>query len=1027
MNTLIGNLASQLQSVPLAVLLLDALFKSFIVLALAGGVCAVWRRASAATRHLIWLLAILSLPCLSLLPSPAARQPVWAVSTVSSPANEVAFTIELAPKKFAPPAPIQPAARPASVPAGAKVGSRKMAAQFSARWVLFGWLLWLGGTAAVLLRLGVAQFGRRKFSRLAQPMQDADWIRLLQNACETLRWRRPVRLLQSADEVMPMTWGWWRPVILLPSAAARWTADRRRVVLLHELAHVKRRDYLTQVVAQLVCALYWFNPLVWLAARQMCVEREGACDDLVLAGGCKASDYAGHLVEIAGSFRRAPQMAAIAMARSSPLAGRIAAIVDVSRNRRLHPATALCILALIGGVAVCLGGSGINDAAAAAKADALRQQQIERLKTFSVEKEKQWETLAAASGDIVFPEFQRFFDAATRGDWQTVTNMHASFDQSPTDVNVNLWTRYWSPMNEIWRAFRQVTLGEPVYTQMAADDIIQSIPAGSIYFGGTEPGCGLPTAFCKSHVDADPFYILTQNELVDGSYLDYLRKTYGTEKDVLTQLAEACRADRELQRSITNFDPDSDSDSEFERLKSELSDTQLKIAEAQKESDPVRREVEISDLERRAKLLKNNIPYFYERLRQPIYDRVTEISARIQKNPRPVDPKTLYIPTDEDLRLCVQSYYTDAQKRLENRQLKPGEDVTLDQGRLQIHGQVSVIQMNGVLAKIIFDRNPGHEFFVEESSPLDWMYPYLEPHGLIMKINRQPLAEISDAMVREDQKFWQPRVTQMIGGWLNDNTPVAMVTAFGEKVFLRHDLGGFSGDPRFVQNGYAGRMFSKFRSSIAGLYAWRAENAAAAGEKERMARAADFAFRQAVALCPYAPEGATERYVIFLKSQHREADARELVAMSERFKSAGQPALPKAEVFQLRLAFDMPTDNAEPMRTVSQAGSSEHAESLYVAKTVLLDQTAIQSARLSKNLQGNSVIEISLTDAGRKQFAEITRQHIHQRLAMVIDGKLWMAPTIQTEITEGIAQVTGSFSEEEATTLVAKINGATGK
>src|SRR5207244_5049552 len=83
----------------------------------------------------------------------------------------------------------------------------------------------------------------------------------------------------------------------------------------------------------MVCALYWFNPLVWLASRRMCVERERACDDLVLNGGCKASDYASHLVEIARTFRRVPQVEAIAMARSSQLQNRIAAIVDGSRTR----------------------------------------------------------------------------------------------------------------------------------------------------------------------------------------------------------------------------------------------------------------------------------------------------------------------------------------------------------------------------------------------------------------------------------------------------------------------------------------------------------------------------------------------------------------------------------------------------------------------------------------------------------------------------------------------------------------------
>jgi hypothetical protein len=152
------------------------------------------------------------------------------------------------------------------------------------------------------------------------------------------------------------------------------------------------------------------------------------------------------------------------------------------------------------------------------------------------------------------------------------------------------------------------------------------------------------------------------------------------------------------------------------------------------------------------------------------------------------------------------------------------------------------------------------------------MYPYLEPHGLIMKINRQPLSELSDEIVKQDHDYWVKYVQPMIGDWLNDDTSVEKVAAFAKKTFGKQDFTGFTGDPRFIQNAYSHKIFSKLRSSIAGLYMWRLDQAAGEEEKDRMARAADFAFRQAWALCPYSPE-AVFRYVNFLLKQERFSDA----------------------------------------------------------------------------------------------------------------------------------------------------------
>jgi hypothetical protein len=244
----------------------------------------------------------------------------------------------------------------------------------------------------------------------------------------------------------------------------------------------------------------------------------------------------------------------------------------------------------------------------------------------------------------------------------------------------------------------------------------------------------------------------------------------------------------------------------------------------------------------------------------------------------------IYIPDMKDSERCLAEYMADASRRAKDAKLYPAEDVKEVNGRIQVAGQVSLMIINGLLGKVIFDKNPEREFYIEESFPLDWMYPHLEPHGLIMKINRQPLTEISEELVRRDRDYWVRLMDPMIGNWLNEDTPVKTIADFVEKVFLRGNLDEFDGDRRFARNGYTQQMFSKERSGIAGLYSWRlgvSPNCRPPSpeylpksetERLRMIKAADFAYRQSWALCPHSPE-AVFRYVGFLENQNRFEDA----------------------------------------------------------------------------------------------------------------------------------------------------------
>jgi len=255
----------------------------------------------------------------------------------------------------------------------------------------------------------------------------------------------------------------------------------------------------------------------------------------------------------------------------------------------------------------------------------------------------------------------------------------------------------------------------------------------------------------------------------------------------------------------------------------------------------------------------------------------------------------IHVPTTNDSQKCFQDYAEDVTQRRSRNQLRPGEDYkTGPDGKIQVSGQMAVVQVDGLVAKVIFDKNPDREFYVEESFPFDWMYPHLEPHGLIFKINRQPLPRLSDEIVEQDHDYWRGLVRPMIGDWLTDDTSVGEIAAFAKKTFGKQDFSSFTGDPRFIQNAYAHRTFSKLRSSTGGLYAWRLKHATDASEKERMAHETDFAFRQAWALCPYSPE-AVFRYVNFLLEQKRVADA---LVVAET--AAQMPAMQGQDGEQLR-------------------------------------------------------------------------------------------------------------------------------
>jgi TonB family protein len=216
-------------------------------------------------------------------------------------------------------------------------------------------LLWALGALFITLKLlgGLARLAW--VSTRSRVVDKDDWTQSVLAVCRSLGLARPVRVLQSADvTAMPMTWGIVRPRILVPAGAMEWSADRRRAVLSHELAHIARHDWLVQIWAELARSLYWFHPLVWFATASLRNESERACDDAVLNGGIDASDYANQLLDFARTLKSAHRgwSAALAIARPTNLERRFIAMLNPTLNRGgLSPGTrllaritALCLL-----------------------------------------------------------------------------------------------------------------------------------------------------------------------------------------------------------------------------------------------------------------------------------------------------------------------------------------------------------------------------------------------------------------------------------------------------------------------------------------------------------------------------------------------------------------------------------------------------------------------------------------------------------------------------------------------------------
>lgn len=340
---------------------------------------------------------------------------------------------------------------------------------------------------------------------------------------------------------------------------------------------------------------------------------------------------------------------------------------------------------------------------------------------FAAGKKTQMEAIASRRGLSISPQFKRFFDAAVSGDWKTATNSYVRFapksyqfaSKQPPDPSIA--NELWEPVHETYWAYQLLQEWKPSLLALYAETLLDSLPEGSVFFAGTDPGRFITTAY-QDVMDTPDIYIITQNALANRSYLEYIEDIHGS---------------------------------------------------------------------------------------------------------------ALLLPSEPDRQEALRQYLEDVQSGKAF-----GFASSPEGNKLQIDSGTAVMGVNGLLAKEIFDKNNSeHEFYVEESYVIPWMYHYLVPHGPIMKLQLEPLSQLPQTLIAQDMSYWKSLIAR-----------------------LQSELHETECVP-------ARSAFAKMRSAIAGLYVYR-------GFKKE----AEEAFKEALTIFPDSSD-ANFRLAEFYIREERFSDA----------------------------------------------------------------------------------------------------------------------------------------------------------
>ncbi|MGB0716043.1 MAG: HEAT repeat domain-containing protein [Phycisphaerae bacterium] len=343
----------------LVLLSLLVTLKVSLLLGVAWAALQCFRRSPATTRHAVWVVAFATA---LLLPVAESATPRWhllpAISPAVSTANDLGQSESqhpaLAPQventrtavDSDPPRESLVHTEQASSPL--RPATKVRASITPIPWSTIALVIWLVGVALLTVRLAFGSVCIMRLKRSARPASGADWDNAMKCALVNNAITRHVDLYLADNASVPMLVGLWKPAVILPKEAVHLSKAHKTAVLTHELAHVARADLHTTLLGNLVCILYWFNPLTWLAHRHMKFERERAADDTVISSGADPADYASQVLKVAASVAGHDKWTPIAaMARSSELEGRLLSILDRERSRRHISRSEMAAVALV--------------------------------------------------------------------------------------------------------------------------------------------------------------------------------------------------------------------------------------------------------------------------------------------------------------------------------------------------------------------------------------------------------------------------------------------------------------------------------------------------------------------------------------------------------------------------------------------------------------------------------------------------------------------------------------------------------